>query len=66
MKQPHGARLLGDRECPQPGDFWQWSDRDEWFAIKANDVITHSLPVATARVRHGQPSLKFATFRPCA
>lgn len=58
------ARILGDSEVPRVGDFYRWSDadRDVWEQLSKGNSTLINLPVATLRVRCGQPELQFRTF----
>lgn len=63
MKLPFkGARIMGENEVPQKGDFCRWSEspRDIWVEVGHRFI---GLPVATIRHRAGQDQLQFATSR---
>ena len=52
---------MKESEVPQKGDFAKWSQskRDEWIEVGPRMI---GLPVATIRIRCGQPELQFCTF----
>jgi len=58
-KEP--GRILAASEVVCSGHWFKWSDkvRDNWEAVPSGSPFI-GLPVETLRVRHGQPSLRFA------
>lgn len=59
-----GTRLLLPSEVPQVGDFSRWSEspHDNWIKIRPGQIFL-GVPVATMRVRCGQPQLAFCTYQ---